>query len=366
MKTGTRLISFYLLGLLGGISVNFNVDSHAATLKIPANRMIILKDCRFNNETGFFTNTKDGSSVLLVDSVNFNDSSFFNTITAEMSLNYGEIYGQHSGELDLYLDNEATPFASVRIPLPVSWDKMYLISKEFKPITGKHQLKVVWDWYTANLKSITLSFDTTGINLPAKEIKIACLGNSITEGTEAGDRINCGYVGVLDQLLGKGYQVRNYGSSGATVCRNTYNSFSTGNFCASALAFQPDIVTISLGTNDSQIGVWNTGSYAANFESDYFYLIDLFANLESHPKIYLCLPPPIFPNKNWSHQPDVLANEIIPLIKKIADEKRLELIDFYTPMLEHNDYYAPTDQLHPLAPGHKLMAKLVYEKIKAR
>lgn len=363
MKTRIKPIVIILLWFGYGLSY---IQAEPLELKISADKMVSLELCTFNPYSGCITSTEDRSSLVLGDSIDFGDGSVFNSMEIEISLGYGEIYGQHTGELDLFIDDKTDPFASARISLPVIWNKFYPISKRFKKIYGKHKVRVVWDWYTANLKSITFSNDTVKYDIPENEIRIACLGNSITEGTEAGDRINNGYVGLLDQMLGNGYQVRNYGSSGATVCRNTYNSFSTGNFFGSTCTFQPDIVTICLGTNDSQKSIWNTGSFAANFETDYIYLIDKLTALESHPRIFLCLPPPIFPNSNWSHQPGVLINEIIPLINKIAREKGLEVIDFYTPLLEHNEYYAPGDQLHPLAPGHELMAKIVYNKLTGR
>ena len=346
---------FFLLQVIGDLK---------AQMIFPASQMTNLTACSLDSDGQSITATKDGSSVLLGDSIDFGDGTIFNTITLNFRLTYGEIYGQRTGEFGLYIDNEVIPFATMRKYPPVSWDTNYVISQRFQTITGKHKVKVVWDWYTANLKTISLLFDTTHVALPRKVIKIACLGNSITEGTDAGDRVNNGYVGLLSQMMGEGYPVRNYGSSGATVCRNTYNSFSSGIFCVSARSFQPDIVTIGLGTNDTQPSVWNTGSFALNFEKDYLFLIEMFANVSSHPRIYLCLPPPIFPSTRWSHQPDVLKNEIIPIILKIAKEKGLEVIDFYTPLRDHPECYAPNDQLHPLASGHVIMATQVYRAIR--
>lgn len=191
-------------------------------------------------------------------------------------------------------------------------------------------------------------------------IKIACVGNSITEGAAASDRIHKGYVGQLSVMMGEGYDVRNFGVSGATASRNTYKPYDKCDKYAEAKAFLPDIVTIALGTNDSQPRVWNAESFAANFEADLAYLCETFESLPSKPRIYLCLPIPIMPNTNWSHQPKVLSDEIIPLIRKVADAKGYTVIDLYTALTGHEECYPDTDKLHPNDQGHKMIAETIY------
>lgn len=192
------------------------------------------------------------------------------------------------------------------------------------------------------------------------QIKIACVGNSITEGAAASDRVHKGYVGQLSTMMGDEYNVRNFGVSGATVCRNTYSPYDKCSKYEEAKAFLPDIVTIALGTNDSQPRVWNVGDFAANFEADLIYLCETFESLPSKPKIYLCLPIPIFPNTNWPHQPKVLTEQIIPLIKKVAAAKGYPVIDLYSALSGHEEYYPATDKLHPNDDGHKMIAETIY------
>lgn len=202
------------------------------------------------------------------------------------------------------------------------------------------------------------------INLSAQQpVRIACVGNSITEGAAASDRTNKGYVGVLREKMGENYDVRNFGVSGATACRNTYKPYDQCDLFTQAKEFQPNIVTIALGTNDSQPRVWNSGEFAEDFGKDLIFLCNEFEELASKPKIYLCLPIPIMPNDNWEHQPEVLANEIIPKIRKVAEEKGYELIDLYTPMLEREDCYPENDKLHPNDLGHKVIAEEIYKKL---
>lgn len=197
---------------------------------------------------------------------------------------------------------------------------------------------------------------------PFKKIKIACIGNSITAGAGASDREKKGYVGVLTEMLGEGYEVRNFGVSGATACRETHKPYVDLPAFREAKEFQPDIVTIALGTNDSQPKVWNTDNFAKNFEKDLAFICDQFINLSSKPTVYLCLPIPIIPNDRWAHQPSVLSNEIIPLIKKVAQKEGLKIIDLYTPFIGKTEYY--DDMLHPNDVGHRIIAEQIYRTLK--
>src|SRR5690606_36482216 len=59
-----------------------------------------------------------------------------------------------------------------------------------------------------------------------------------------------------------------------------------------ALEFQPDLVVIHLGLNDTDPRNWPM--YGKDFIRDYAALIDSFRNLESQPRIWICKMTPIF------------------------------------------------------------------------
>jgi len=106
---------------------------------------------------------------------------------------------------------------------------------------------------TASL--ITLTIILTACNLSAK-IKIACVGDSITFGSRVKDREINSYPAQLSALLGDDYEVKNFGKSGATMLDNGNKPYiKTPEFEAS-LKFNPDIVIIKLGTNDSKGSNW--------------------------------------------------------------------------------------------------------------
>ncbi|MBW7893205.1 MAG: G-D-S-L family lipolytic protein, partial [Chitinophagaceae bacterium] len=85
----------------------------------------------------------------------------------------------------------------------------------------------------------------------AQKIRIACVGNSITQGVRLSHPTEESYPAQLQQLLGNGYEVLNFGVSGKTVI--PANGYSATDAYQKALHSRPDVVTIKLGTNDSRL-----------------------------------------------------------------------------------------------------------------
>ena len=92
-----------------------------------------------------------------------------------------------------------------------------------------------------------------------KRVKVACIGNSITEGYALADPSKDSYPAVLQQMLGNGYRVENFGLSGHTLLMKGNLPYMSAQRYKDALAFNPDIVTIKLGTNDSKPENWAHG-----------------------------------------------------------------------------------------------------------
>ena len=125
------------------------------------------------------------------------------------------------------------------------------------------------------------------------EIKVACVGDSITNG--GGKNQSSFYPSQLDVLLGDGYQVLNCGESGATMQSDGNKPYWNQKDLHNVFVYTPDVVVIMLGTNDSKTNNWNASSY----ERDYQLMIDTLNTLASKPQIYLCSPPPAY-SSAWS------------------------------------------------------------------
>ncbi len=185
-------------------------------------------------------------------------------------------------------------------------------------------------------------------------LKVACIGDSITEGSGLGNATVNAYPAVLGRLLGPAYQTRNFGVSGRTLLRNGDYPYWKEAAFRNATNYAPDIVTIKLGTNDSKYYNWR---YKDQFARDLIDMVDIFANLPSHPRIYLCLPVPAYA-LNYDISPDVIKNEIIPIIKQVARQKGLMTIDLYSTLSGRPDLFA--DNIHPNESGAALIARTIH------
>ena len=121
----------------------------------------------------------------------------------------------------------------------------------------------------------------------AEPIKVACVGDSITQG--AGAKSGQSYPSQLQALLGEGYQVGNFGVSGRTLLKKGDFPYWKEKKYQAALAMEPAIVIIMLGTNDTKPQNWK---HEAEFEADYKELIKSFQKLASKPRIFICRPCP--------------------------------------------------------------------------
>ena len=190
-----------------------------------------------------------------------------------------------------------------------------------------------------------------------KPVKIACVGNSITYGSGIKNQFQNSYPGLLSQLLGEGYDVRNFGVSGRVLLNKGDRPYMHEQKFRDLLKFEPDIVTIKLGTNDSKPWNWR---YGKDFKKDLTEMLDILQELPSKPKVYLCLPVPAA-KSNFGINDSVITNGIIPVIRSVAKKRHLPVVDLYTVLKPHPDYY--TDGIHPNEQGAALIAGELYRTL---
>lgn len=188
-------------------------------------------------------------------------------------------------------------------------------------------------------------------------VKVACVGNSITYGAGITNNFQNSYPGILSQWLGEGYDVRNFGISGRTLLNKGDYPYMHEQKFRELKAFEPDIVTIKLGTNDSKPWNWR---YGKEFQRDLTEMLDVLEELPSKPKIYLCLPIPAKSNV-YGIRDSVVFNGIIPVIRRMATKRHLLLIDLYTAMKPYSDYCS--DGVHPDEAGSAVIAGEVYRAL---
>lgn len=195
--------------------------------------------------------------------------------------------------------------------------------------------------------------------------RVACVGNSITDGYGIDMADVQGYPAQLQKLLGTDYCVKNFGVSARTLLRHGDHPYMNETAWKEAKAFCPDIVVIKLGTNDSKPCNWD--AYGKEFRTDMQQMIDELKALPTNPRIILCTPI----KANDTHNPgsagqirdSVIEAAIVPAIQKVAKKNKLEVLNLRTALELGTDQYQ-RDAVHPTPKGAGIIAKRVAETIK--
>ena len=186
-------------------------------------------------------------------------------------------------------------------------------------------------------------------------IRVACIGNSITDGHGIDMATAYGYPALLQKKLGEDYWVKNFGVSARTMLNKGDFPYMNELAWRDALAFKPDIVVIKLGTNDSKPHNWQ---YGQEFKQDLQQMIKALGKA----KIYLCTPIPAF-KSTWDISDSVITNSIIPIQQEVARKNKLQVIDLHTLMANDEELVQP-DGIHPNNKGVAKMADIIAEAIK--
>ena len=189
---------------------------------------------------------------------------------------------------------------------------------------------------------------------------MACVGNSVTYGYGLANRETESYPVRLQQMLGEGYEVGNFGHSGATLLYKGHRPYIGLPEFHQALDFKPDWVVIHLGLNDTDPRNWP--DWKEEFIPNYRALIDSFRLVNPEARILVCKMTPIFDRhsrfqsgtRDWHKQ-------IQHAIEQVAQGAGAQLIDLFTPLHSRPDLFP--DALHPNPEGAKILAKTVYSAL---
>ncbi|WP_268034344.1 GDSL-type esterase/lipase family protein [Algoriphagus sp. PAP.12] len=188
-------------------------------------------------------------------------------------------------------------------------------------------------------------------------IKIACVGNSITQGPGRDNPDS--YPLQLQAILGDTYKVVNFGMGGRTLLRKGDYPYWNETLFQDAKDFRPDILVIMLGTNDSKPQNW---AHKADFRKDYLDMIAEFKEyMPADGKVYVVMPVPVTKD-NFGITADVMNNEQRMMIIDIAQSSGSRLVDLYTPLMDRADLLP--DGVHPNTEGLGIMASTLARAIR--
>lgn len=189
-------------------------------------------------------------------------------------------------------------------------------------------------------------------------LKIACIGDSITQGAGLSNPATESYPARLQRLLGTNYVVRNYGVSGRTLLKKGDYPYWKEAYFKQSHDWYPDIVIVQLGTNNSKPYNWRHGT---NFVAEYEEFVASYQSLSNAPQVIVCTPCPVYGAGAFDIKPGTVATNIAPELRDLAGRLGLGLIDLHTRLAGHPEWFP--DTVHPNSKGMAAMAAVVYEAL---
>jgi sialate O-acetylesterase len=204
-----------------------------------------------------------------------------------------------------------------------------------------------------------------------QQLRIACIGNSITAGARLIEPLTESYPAVLSSMLKQGqylnYDVKNFGIGGATLLR-----FGTPNLWPlidSLQNFKPDIVIIKAGTNETVGSPRLNWENINKFEKDYSDYISLIRKINPNCRIVICSPlDMVIQTEGLS--PERITDlsgrrpriwELRKRIKKIASTENTFFLELTRPFKGKANLMTKKDGVHPNKDGYQYLASLVFD-----
>lgn len=196
------------------------------------------------------------------------------------------------------------------------------------------------------------------------KIRIACIGDSITEGYGTADPISDCYPAVLQRKLGEDVEVRNFGISGFCVLDTADCPYRSTMQYQASLRFKPDIVIIMLGSNDSKIA--NFAGHDNDFRRTYGELLTVYMDLPQSPDVYAVTSPTAWRKEGelyWDYMvsPEIIHERIVDMQKLTARLLDVPVIDMHQMTQGMKKYFK--DGVHPDTEGSEKIAEMIAERI---
>lgn len=197
-----------------------------------------------------------------------------------------------------------------------------------------------------------------------EKIRIACIGDSITEGYGTRDPERDSYPAVLQRILGPDVEVRNFGISGFCVLDTADCPYRSTMQYQASLRYKPDIVIVMLGSNDSKIA--NFAGHDNDFRRTYGELLTVYMDLPQKPDVYAVTAPTAWRREGelyWDYMvsPEIIHERIVDMQKRTAELLDATVIDMHQFTQGMKEYFE--DGIHPNTEGSKKIAELIAERI---
>ena len=212
-----------------------------------------------------------------------------------------------------------------------------------------------------------LSLVLLTVFMTQKKKRVIFFGDSITQqGAEPG-----GYINRVDSMCRLENKSSQFEFLGAGIGGNkVYDLFLRMD--SDVLSKSPDLVVIYIGVND----VWHKVSYGTGTDADKF---ETFYNAiikklrERNIRAILCTPAVIGEKTDFTNQQDGDLNKYSAIIRNLARQNALPLVDLRQKFLDYNKQYntenkeqgiLTRDRVHLNATGNQVVADEMWRTIK--
>ena len=204
--------------------------------------------------------------------------------------------------------------------------------------------------------------------------RVACVGDSITQGARV-DSDRQSYPVRLSEILGNAFEVRNFGIGGATLIREGRPT--VWSQVDAIRKYNPHMVIVALGTNDTVEGQRRNWSRIDSFKPDCLDLVHLLLKLPAKPTVFLAGPTPmVLETPGLSKQRLVNLSERLPRLEKLRtvlhqvvdklNSDRLVWLDLGPVLRSRPELLTQEDGVHPNIQGYKEIALAVSRSIQTR
>ncbi len=197
------------------------------------------------------------------------------------------------------------------------------------------------------------------------QIKVACVGDSITYGHSVSGWGQNHYPAVLQDILGDAYHVANFGVSGACVNKNGNKPYIKRPIYEESIKYDADILVLMLGSNDSKPRNWID---VDTFLAEYQELLDTYLKEENSPKVYIGICAKAYyvdgttsGAARYNIQPEIVE-QIAAALKEKYEKEDVVIVDIHKLTGEHPEWFKK-DGIHPNSDGAKAIAAEIAEQI---
>ena len=199
----------------------------------------------------------------------------------------------------------------------------------------------------------------------AGQIKVACVGDSITYGHSVSGWSKNQYPAVLQELLGDSYHVANFGVSGACVNKKGNKPYISRTVYEESIKYDADILVLMLGSNDSKPKNWID---METFLEQYSELLDTYLKEDNSPKVYIGICAKAYyadgntkGKARYNIRPEIV-DQIAAALKQEYEKEDVVIVDIHNLTAGHPEWFEK-DGVHPNKDGAKAIAGEVADAI---